>query len=122
MPDWIIKLLDQLGVVMAASAPFAAAVVIASAVIWIAINWSYSAMLNGKDAQIQTKIAEIQLLERQVADWKQKTEKATPEEAKARIDELKARTDALERRRHRRTAHPRPAFGLAVFHVRAGRV
>jgi hypothetical protein len=38
------------------------------------------------------------LLDRQVADWKQKTEKTTPDEAKARIDALEARVARMEPR------------------------
>jgi hypothetical protein len=91
MPQWLIKLLEQWYIVRTAPIPFAIAVVIAGIVLWFAIGWFYSGVLN-------SKIAQIELLDRQVADWKQKTEKSTPDEAKARIDDLEARVKRLEPR------------------------
>lgn len=82
MPDWLIKLLEQWGVVKSAPIPFAIAVVGGAAVIWLAISWSYRAVLNGKNAQIE-------LQDRQLADYREKLNGATPAEAKAEIDALK---------------------------------
>lgn len=92
MPDWLIKFLEQRAVVAAAPIPFAIAVVIIGALIWIAISWSYGSVLNSKNAQIE-------LLDRQVTDWKQKTAEKTPDDAKARIDALEARIGRIEPRR-----------------------
>jgi len=91
MPQWLIKLLEQWHIVRTSPVPFAIAVVIAGVVLWFVINWSYNAILASKNAQIE-------LLVRQVDDWKQKTDKSTPEEAKARIDSLEARVKRLEPR------------------------
>ena len=91
MPQWLIKLLEQWYIVRTAPIPFAIVVVIAGIVLWFAISWFYGGILNSKNAQIE-------LLDRQVADWKQKTEKATPDEAAARISDLEASVRRLEPR------------------------
>ncbi|ABE62506.1 hypothetical protein Nham_1689 [Nitrobacter hamburgensis X14] len=80
MPD-LIKLLEQWGAVTTAPIPFAIAVAIASGLIWLAIGWSYSSVLAGKNAQIE-------LQDRQLSDYREKLKGATPEEAKAKIDSL----------------------------------
>ncbi len=92
MPDWLVKLLEQWAVVTAAPIPFAIAVVIVGAVIWFAIGWSYSGVLNSKNAQIE-------LQDRQLADYRDKLGGATPTEAKARIDALEKRLASIEPRR-----------------------
>jgi hypothetical protein len=86
MPD-LIKLLEQWAVVTAAPIPFAVAVVIAAGLIWLAVGWSYSAVLSSKNAQIE-------LQDRQLSDYKQKLDGATPDQAKARIDALEASLEA----------------------------
>lgn len=91
MPQWLIKLLEQWHIVRTAPIPFAIAVIIACVVLWFAIGWFYGGALNSKNAQIE-------LLDRQVTDWKQKTEKSTPDEAAARINDLEARVRRLEPR------------------------
>ena len=80
MPD-LVKLLEQWAVVTAAPIPFAIAVVVAAGLIWLAVGWSYSTVLSGKSAQIE-------LQDRQLADYRDKLKGATPEEAKAKIDAL----------------------------------
>jgi hypothetical protein len=80
MPD-LIKLLEQWAVVTAAPIPFAVAVAIAAGLIWLAVGWSYSAVLSSKNAQIE-------LQDRQLADYKQKLDGATPDQARAKIEAL----------------------------------
>jgi hypothetical protein len=80
MPD-LVKLLEQWAVVTAAPIPFAIAVVIAGGLIWLVVGWSYSSVISGKNAQIE-------LQDRQLADYRDKLKGATPEEAKAKIDAL----------------------------------
>jgi hypothetical protein len=82
LPEWIIKFLEQWAVVKAAPIPFIAAVVIVGAVLWLLIGWSYTAVLNSKNAQIE-------LQDRQLADYKEKLGGASPSEAKAELDALK---------------------------------
>jgi len=77
MPD-LVKLLEQRAVVTSASIPFAIAVV----VIWFVVGWSYSALLSSK------RPAQIELQDRQLADYKQKLDGATPEQARAKIEAL----------------------------------
>jgi hypothetical protein len=64
MPDWIIRLLDQWGAVTAAPIPFVIAIAIVGGLIWLAIGWSYNAVVNSKNAQIE-------LLDRQIAALKE---------------------------------------------------
>ena len=54
---------------------------LAIGVIWVVVNWSYSAVLASKNGQIE-------LQDRQLADYRDKLKGATPEEAKAKIDAL----------------------------------
>ncbi len=58
MPDWLVKLLDQWAVVMAAPIPFLIAVIFAAVVVWFALDWRYGAI-------IAKQSSEIRLLERQ---------------------------------------------------------
>ena len=53
MAEWLVKLLEQWAVVTAAPIPFAIVTIILGAVIWIVIGWSYSAILNSENAQIE---------------------------------------------------------------------
>jgi hypothetical protein len=55
--------------------------------VWIVVNWSYSGVLATKNGQIE-------LQDRQLADYKEKLSGATPDQAKARIDVLEARLEA----------------------------
>lgn len=77
---------------MSAPIPYIVALAIVAGIIWAIVNWSYSAVLASKDA-------EIQLLERQRDDYKDKLGGATPDEAKARIDRLEAQVKAISPRR-----------------------
>jgi hypothetical protein len=83
MPD-LVKLLEQWAVVTAAPIPFAIAVVVAAGLIWLAVGWSYSGVLASKNGQIE-------LQDRQLADYKQKLDGASPDQAKAKIDALERR-------------------------------
>lgn len=71
---------------------FVLILVLMVAAIWTIIGWSYSSVLSSKNAQMQ-------LQDRQLADYKEKLQGATPDQAKARIDELEARLGRIEPRR-----------------------
>jgi hypothetical protein len=62
-------------------ATFAVILVLMIGAIWIVVNWSYSAVLASKNAQIE-------LQDRQLADFREKLKGATPEQAKDKIDSL----------------------------------
>ena len=49
--------------------------------VWAAFNWSYGGVLASKNGQIE-------LQDRQLADYKQKLDGATPEQARAKIEAL----------------------------------
>ncbi len=80
MSSWK-EVLEQCAVIANAPIPFAVLVIVVAGLIWAATNWSYSSVLASKNAQIE-------LQDRQLADYKQKLGGATPEEAKAKIDAL----------------------------------
>lgn len=67
------------------SAPIAlsAVIILLVASIWGAIHWSYRMVLAGKDAHIAS-------IERQLADYRDKLNGASPEEARGRIEALEA--------------------------------
>lgn len=81
MPEWIVKLFEQWAAVTAAPIPFTIAIVIAATVIWFVIGWIYGGVVASKNAQIE-------LQDRQLADYRDKLKGATPDEAKAKIDAL----------------------------------
>jgi hypothetical protein len=83
MSEWIVKLLEQWDTVKAAPIPFTIAIIIAAAIIWVAVEWSYRGILGSKNAQIE-------LQDRQLADYRDKLKGASPEEAKAKIDALES--------------------------------
>jgi len=68
-------------------------------VLWGIFKWLYGSTISGKDEQLALKDAQIELLERQVSDWKQKTEGTMPGQATSRIDSLEARMGRVEPRR-----------------------
>ena len=65
---------------------------------WWLVNWSDTAVFTSNSAEMASQNAQIELLERQIADWRQKTGGQTPGETKARIDALEARLARLEPR------------------------
>lgn len=89
--DWE-KLLGQFAAVSAAPIPFAVAVLVASGLIWWALDWRYSSIVSNRDG-------EISLLKGQRDDYKDKLGGATPDQAKARIDALETRIALIEPRR-----------------------
>lgn len=91
MPSWK-EILEQFALISAAPIPFSLVTIAIVGIVWVVVNWSYNAVLSSKNSQIE-------LLERQVADYKDKLSGATPNEAKARIDSLETRLSRIEPRR-----------------------
>lgn len=90
MPSWK-EILEQFALISAAPIPFLLVTIATIGIVWFVVNWSYSAVLSSKNSQIE-------LLERQVADYKDKLSGATPYEAKAKINSLEARLSRIEPR------------------------
>jgi hypothetical protein len=55
-------------------------------VVWLIVNYSYSTILSNKNSQIE-------LQDRQLSDYKQKLDGASPDQAKAKIDALEKTID-----------------------------
>jgi hypothetical protein len=81
MPQWMQDLTAGWPMIRANLPTFFVILVLTAGVIWAAFNWSYSAVLAGKNSQIE-------LQDRQLADYKQKLDGATPDQAKAKIEAL----------------------------------
>jgi hypothetical protein len=81
VPDWITKLLEQRAVVAQAPIPFATVVLAAAVIIWVAVSWSYSSILASKNSQIE-------LQDRQLADYRDKLKVGSPDEAARKIAAL----------------------------------
>ena len=92
MPAWLENLVVGWPMIRANLPTFFAIVIILIIAIWAIIYWSFRAILGSKTAQIE-------LLDRQIADYRLKLHGATPDEAKARIDSLEARLKSIEPRR-----------------------
>ena len=73
-------------------ATFIAILVAIALVVWFIFRFSYSRVLASKNAQIE-------LQDRQLADYRDKLHVASPQEAKARIDTLEERLRQFEPRR-----------------------
>lgn len=92
MPLWSWKdIVGQLAVIRAAPVPSAMMTVAVIGIVWGAVNWSYSSVLANKNSQIE-------LLEKQIADCKDKLNTKSPSDAKGRIDALEARVSRVEPR------------------------
>lgn len=84
-------------ILFAGSALFLTA--IASFGIWNAIGWSYQAKLDGQLATVGSLNDRLKLKDDQIADYKEKLNGATPDEAKKRIEALEIQLKALSPRR-----------------------
>jgi|SRR5450759_5266886 hypothetical protein len=81
MPQWMQDLTAGWPMIKANLPTFLVILVLMAGIIWVALNWSYGGVLASKNGQIE-------LQDRQLADYKQKLHGATPEQAKAKIEAL----------------------------------
>jgi hypothetical protein len=81
MPTWMQDLFAGWPMIRANLPTFFVIIVLMVGAVWIVVNWSYSGVLASKNGQIE-------LQDRQLADYKQKLDGATPEQARAKIDAL----------------------------------
>jgi hypothetical protein len=92
LPQSLQDLVNGWPMIEANPVTFIAILVVMLVAVWIALSYLYGQRIASKDAQIQ-------LLDRQVADYKDKLHGASPDQAKARIDALEARLGQFEPRR-----------------------
>jgi hypothetical protein len=81
MPQWMQDLFAGWPMIRANLPTFFVILALIIGVVWVVVNWSYSGVLASKNGQIE-------LQDRQLADYRDKLKGATPEEAKAKIDML----------------------------------
>jgi hypothetical protein len=84
MPQWMQELITGWPLITANVPTFVVIVALICGALWVAFNWAYGRVIARKDSQIE-------LQDRQLADYRQKLEGATPDEAKAKIEELEDR-------------------------------
>jgi len=92
LPQWVQDLVNGWPMIKANPATFIAILVAIVLVVWFIFRFSYSRVLASKNAQIE-------LQDRQLADYRDKLHVASPQEAKARIDTLEQRLRQFEPRR-----------------------
>jgi hypothetical protein len=81
MPQWMQDLTAGWPMIRANLPTFFVILVLMVGAVWVAFNWSYGGVLASKNGQIE-------LQDRQLADYKQKLDGATPEQARAKIEAL----------------------------------
>jgi hypothetical protein len=86
---------------------FLGAVIAASIAIYLILRWQYGSRLENKDG-------EIKLLERQLADYKEKLSGATPLEAQERMAELERAVTALQPRQRALTDDQKIAIANCI--------
>jgi len=91
MPQWLQNLIDGWPMIRANLPTFFLILVVIVGAVWLVFSFSYGQILASKDAQIQ-------LQDRQITDYKEKLQGATPDQAKARIDDLENRLKRFEPR------------------------
>lgn len=79
-------------VIAQAPATFGMVILLMAVMMWMAFTWIYKQRLEHKDLQIQ-------LQDRQLNDYKDKLQVASPDEAKVLIEELRERLNQFEPRR-----------------------
>ena len=88
MGDGLDELKRETKAVGSAPIVFGAIVLLLVALIWGFMHWSYRAVLSGKDAQITS-------LERGLDEYRDKLDRASPDEARRRIEALEAELKTL---------------------------
>src|SRR4051812_36245276 len=74
-----------------APVPFFMSLLVIGFAIWFAVNWSYSSVLASKNAQLE-------LVDRQLGDYKQKLSGDSPEQAAKKISELEKQVLSLQQK------------------------
>jgi hypothetical protein len=89
MPELPERVRQEVAAIASAPIAFTLMVLAAGVVMWALTQWSYSALLSGKDSQIA-------FLERRLGDWRDKMAGMSPDEAKARVQALESQLKMLE--------------------------
>ena len=80
MPQWLQELIAGWPMIMANIPTFVVIVALLAGVLWAAFKWAYGNVIASKDSQIE-------LQDRQLADYKQKLENATRDQAKEKFED-----------------------------------
>jgi hypothetical protein len=83
MDQWIQRFADGWPMIWANPKTFALMTAVIITIVWLIVNYSYSTVLSNKNSQIE-------LQDRQLSDYKQKLDGASPDQAKAKIEALEA--------------------------------
>lgn len=89
MPQWMQDLFMGWPMIRSNLPTFFVILALVITTVWVVVNFTYSGVLASKNAQIE-------LQDRQIADFKQKLVGAPPDQAKAKIDSISAKTSAAD--------------------------
>jgi hypothetical protein len=81
MPQWMQDLIAGWPIIRANLPTFFVILVLMVGALWIVFSWSYGSVITSKNGQLE-------LQDRQLADYKQKLDGASPDQAKAKIEAL----------------------------------
>lgn len=89
MPDWFSKLVQEWTVIASAPVSFTTSVLVAAAIAWAVVNWSYSSVLSSKNANIE-------LLQGRLSAYQDKLKGASPDQAADEIKRLRSEIDSIK--------------------------
>jgi hypothetical protein len=99
LQNWLDALKQEIAAVAAAPVTFVIVLMVVIAAVWGGLHWTYRTVLANKDQRIA-------VLERRVAEYRDKLSGATADEARRRIDALEAEIETLRRRLNPRHLTP----------------
>lgn len=89
MPEWFYGVAHERSLFGAAPMSFVIALVVVIIVVWAILHWFYRRMLSSRDIQIE-------VLQNQLADYRNVLEGASPREAAYKIAQLKGKLEAIK--------------------------
>ena len=89
MPEWFDGVAQELSLIGDAPISFAIALVVVIIVVWAILHWFYRRMLSSRDIQIE-------VLQNQLADYRNVLEGASPREAAYKITQMKGKLEAIK--------------------------
>ena len=89
MPEWFYGVTQERSLFSAAPISFVIALVVVIIVVWAILHWFYRRMLSSRDMQIE-------VLQNQLANYRNVLEGASPREAAYKIAQLKGKLEAIK--------------------------
>jgi hypothetical protein len=86
--EFFSKFFEDAAMIKAAPRPFILTIALVIGAVWWVVDYTYGTRLSSKNAQLE-------LSDRQIADYKQKLSGASPDEAKARVADLEKKIEEM---------------------------